>query len=124
MCRFGDGDCADVSNGGTRTARKPHRCSDCQRTIQPGERYEWGKWLYDGVWSGAKQCVHCRAAGVWLHHKCGGYLWTEILEELEEHWRDEPSLRTFKLAKLICLMRCRWRDGTFPVERVRELVAA
>lgn len=43
------------------TARKEHKCCECQRTIKPGERYQ----LYSGVWEGAgmsfKTCRECHA---------------------------------------------------------------
>jgi hypothetical protein len=44
-----------------RTARKPHRCSECGCTIEPGERYLYAKFLSaDGPpWSSYTSCVLC-----------------------------------------------------------------
>lgn len=45
-----------------RTARKPHRCDECSRTVDVGERYwhyaykEWGASTVDD----ARLCAHCR----------------------------------------------------------------
>lgn len=44
-------------------ARRPHRCSDCNRLIQPGERYHRWKGVSDsGIWPGvatSKVCAEC-----------------------------------------------------------------
>lgn len=47
---------ADVS---MRKARKPHKCSECGRRINPGEKYEhyWGK--FDGEVSAIDTCAVC-----------------------------------------------------------------
>ena len=43
-------------------ARKPHRCRECGRAIDPGERY----WKVAGMWEGDffthTDCDHCHAA--------------------------------------------------------------
>lgn len=44
------------------TARKVHRCTECRRTIEPGERYERMAYIDidgDGVHQN-KTCLHCR----------------------------------------------------------------
>jgi hypothetical protein len=42
-----------------KAARKPHKCSECSRTIKPGEAYEhtWGVW--DGNPDSFCTCSHC-----------------------------------------------------------------
>jgi hypothetical protein len=43
------------------TARRPHRCSSCERLIQPGERYHRWKGTSD-MWQGVgtvKECAAC-----------------------------------------------------------------
>ncbi len=42
------------------TARRAHKCCECRKTIEPGDRYVRvaGKWDGEGVWSGA-QHVYC-----------------------------------------------------------------
>lgn len=47
--------------GGSRRARKQHRCVECRRTIEPGETYEYWSWAMDGTVDTAKMCAHCQA---------------------------------------------------------------
>jgi hypothetical protein len=42
-------------------ARKPHRCSDCHRRIDPGETYRRGVGFDGTAWTW-KDCAHCLAA--------------------------------------------------------------
>lgn len=43
-------------------ARKSHRCDECSRTIQPGERYERVRGIWSGFPAVFKTCVWCLAA--------------------------------------------------------------
>ncbi len=45
MC-FTDFDGPSVFRASRHRARKPHKCTECGRTIEPGERYQiaWGVW--------------------------------------------------------------------------------
>lgn len=56
VCDYGDAPA--VYHREERTARKPHRCYECQGTIQPGERYERTAALYD-AWTAACTCSRC-----------------------------------------------------------------
>ena len=38
-----------LGDGGTRTARKPHRCWWCAEAIDAGTKYEWWTWKDDDV---------------------------------------------------------------------------
>lgn len=127
MCAVDFADPADLWNHETRTARKPHPCSDCARTIEPGERYMHHTWLYDGRWDRAKQCRHCVALGDWMEVLCGGYLVGGLMEELTEHW--DEGYRSFAVGRWMIHMRRRWRDGADPVpegvgEAARLVMAA
>lgn len=48
-----------VCSSQMRRARKPHRCDECRRTIEPGELYQrtWGVW--DGEPDSFKACGIC-----------------------------------------------------------------
>ena len=101
-----------------RKARKAHRCSECEREIELGERYMDGRAGYDGSVSVWKTCAHCAAAVSWLQETCRGYLIHGALEDLLEHWNeridaDGRNLRSGYLGRSIIGMRRKWRrrDG-------------
>lgn len=116
MCMIGT---VDSSNGWVRggpvmrTARKTHRCDECSRDINPGERYECASGLMDtegNVYSyTCKTCAHCLAARTWLYMVCRGALYEGVLEDLIEHWDEGPPYRTMTLGRLIVGMRRHWR---------------
>jgi hypothetical protein len=112
MCRI---DYADECDGlwflepGPRRARKAHHCQDCGRTIEPGETYTYGKGLSEGDFFVAKMCEQCVAAGRWLVKVCGGHFWPGVVEELVEHWEEEPDYRSLGLGRLIVGARRHWR---------------
>lgn len=55
----GDVDGVDVYEARWRTARKRHRCCECDETIAPGQRYEYASMCFDGGWGHAKTCETC-----------------------------------------------------------------
>lgn len=42
-----------------RVAKKPHRCGECLRKIQPGERYQVASGKWDGNFDSHKTCADC-----------------------------------------------------------------
>jgi hypothetical protein len=99
----------------TRTARAQYRCVECGRAIRRGEAYICVTGLgYDaGRWATFRTCRHCDALADWLRAVCGGYVYRELHEELEEHWHE--GYRSIALGRLIAAMRHRWREGQSPV---------
>lgn len=67
----------------TRTAVKKHKCSECRRIIEAGERYEHvaGKW--EGCFETFKMCSDCLS--IRSSFFCEGYSFGGMLEELGEH---------------------------------------
>lgn len=105
-----------------RRARKPHQCAECDRVIDPGERYEFTTGLLDGYWDHFHTCAHCLAARVWLERVCHGFLYHAVLEDLEEHWTEHwRPIKTTYLGRLIVLMRRDWtyRGARVPVSQVQ-----
>jgi ribosomal protein S27E len=45
-----------------RTARKAHRCEECGRTIEPGERYSRTAAVWEGDFFTNVACLHCARA--------------------------------------------------------------
>lgn len=113
MCMIDHAEWCEWSSSREHTARKTHRCDECYRDIQPGERYRIGVGGQDGsIWS-EKQCRHCWAASVWLTEVCGGFLWGGVAEDLREHWDVSPKYRTLWLGRAVVGQQRRWRrrDG-------------
>ena len=65
-----------------RTARKPHKCGECRRTIEPGEVYRHESGVWDGGPSSHKTCVDC--VSIREVFFCG-YVYGAVLEKLIEH---------------------------------------
>lgn len=82
LCFYGDSDCsASVYNESWRGARKQHRCCECRRTIERGERYHYTFGVWDGdadQYTTCAQCAEIRVAfaceGAWIF----GQLWDNL----------------------------------------------
>lgn len=61
MCSFDDGERATVWTETQHTARKPHECASCGRTIAVGERYVRHRSMYEGSWWSEACCLPCDA---------------------------------------------------------------
>lgn len=122
MCMVGD-DYVELIKEGTPRAKKPHKCEECDRVIEVGERYISEAWIWEGEFGTSKTCRQCRAAAHWLSIVCSGWMYSMVLEDLMEHVRDEPLLRSSKLVRLVRYGRRDWRrrDGSLiPSEEVLE----
>lgn len=40
-------------------ARKPHRCCECSRAIEPGETHEHATGIWEGRWEQYRTCADC-----------------------------------------------------------------
>jgi hypothetical protein len=80
-----DGETWGVGTIENRTARKIHRCSECGREIQPGERYEYVRGLY----SDCSTCVEVRKH-VFCHD--GGFDVGNMWEVIGLDYLDEMGL--------------------------------
>lgn len=93
-----------------RTARKAHRCGECWRVIQVGERYVGAAGKSEGDFWSAKQCAHCHAATQWLAIVCRGWLYGGVWEDLEDHrWEPRP-IWSLDLGRLIVWYRRGFRN--------------
>lgn len=75
-------------------ARKAHHCHECNRTIQPGERYERVSAKWDGSVDTVKACVYCIAMRdlVEQRAKCFCWLHHHLRDDIRD-WLDEEAYR-------------------------------
>lgn len=116
MCRvdYCDEHCTVLADA-WRRARKPHKCTECGRVIDPGERYHFEAVLFDGAVGPHKTCEHCSVARNWLGWECGGFVYGEVAEEIREHAEEYwPNHATKLLLRLDAGLKARWRrtDGS------------
>ncbi|HNC59759.1 MAG TPA: hypothetical protein PLP33_30335 [Leptospiraceae bacterium] len=82
----------------TRKARKAHRCSECYRQILPGETYNWFTGYIDGGFDVYKTCQHCQVAKEWLNKQCSGYNFTEVQEDITQHFYNGHGITVGRIA--------------------------
>lgn len=58
-CYCGFGERPSIYAADTRKARKKYKCYECFKAVEPGERYERAKMLYEGVWETMLTCDRC-----------------------------------------------------------------
>jgi hypothetical protein len=116
MCAIDDSDHADFVSEVTRKARKEHTCSECFRTIIPGETYFVAAIGSEGSVRTNKRCSHCNVAAGWLEKHCGGWCYGGIREDLEEHWDND--YRADGLQRILIGIRRQWKtfqgEGLLP----------
>lgn len=78
----GDGEPGELVTVEKLKARKPHKCHECERTIEPGTLYTRisGKWY--GEFSTMAECFDCEEIGKALSFGFG-YDWGTLWESLE-----------------------------------------
>lgn len=124
MCMIDDGERSTVWNEVEKTARKAHVCTECRRTINPGESYVRIASLFEGSWDTYKQCAHCCIVTKWLTEECSGYLAHGVYEDIHEHARE---YRTLPLWRLTVGMARKWQRfdgaGLMPIQKMPPLSA-
>lgn len=87
MCMVDDGEGhVEIFKQKHITARKQHKCRECYRVIEKGERYlrEFGITNYREPFD-HKTCRHCEPGRDLVQKKCRGFLYGAICEDLMEH---------------------------------------
>jgi hypothetical protein len=100
MC-FCPDDVPEFSTTTRPKARKPHRCAECHRSVEPGEVYVRAVQKWEGEVSATVFCRDCYAWAMALCQaqrivcECSGWplgdLWDEIREFSSEHLGYDPS---------------------------------
>ena len=84
ICHYGCDDYSPtVCTTTVRTARKAHLCIECGEDIEPGQRYEDVKGLWDGHWDVYKTCIPC--TGIRRDLMTCGYIYGQLREDISEY---------------------------------------
>lgn len=88
---------AQIWESDIRKAAKPHRCCECGRVIEKGQKYEYYSMLFDGSWSHYNTCLICMeiADAFCCDGRLFGELWSSFVEA--DVW---PQLNTSCFDKL------------------------
>lgn len=106
-----DGDPPEMYVDKMVRARKPHKCYECNRRIQPGEEYNRvvGKWDGEfGQYTFCSECHEIQTAFSCDNSRLFGCLW----EEIEEYLFPEMNtgcLSKLTTAKAKAFLMDRWR---------------
>ena len=92
-----------------RTARKPHVCQECWRTIAKKERYFFTAGVGEDGFFASKTCRHCKIAQEWLTKECGGFLFRGVEDDILEHIAEAGYHTPLSLAKIAVGMRRKWQ---------------
>lgn len=115
---------ATVLHSRQQTARKPHRCGECGRIIQPGERYTDERLVWDSTARTLKTCPHCIVARDYLGRECSGWVYTAVEEDISSHYSGDLAndANTRELRLLVKGLAANWTraDGRlWPVPNAR-----
>lgn len=92
MCRIDDCERVEIFQKVDRKARKEHSCSECGRPIAIGETYHYVAGKIEGRLDTYYTCSHCMVGQEWLLKNCGGWIYTQVLEEIREHAEEYPKI--------------------------------
>lgn len=86
-----DGDPAKVFNAAEVTARKEHRCFECELAIAIGAKYERVTGLWEDGWQTYRFCLACSEIAREFSEsgRSFGYLW----EGMRENWAEGANLQ-------------------------------
>jgi hypothetical protein len=81
-----------------RKARKEHKCYECGRVIQRGEKYRNESGIWDGDPRRYKTCSECLSIREVFF--CGGYIYGEVISTLKETFAEAGTVSSDMLADL------------------------
>jgi hypothetical protein len=84
-----DGGYCTILKSSNPIARKEHKCHECYRIIQAGEKYLSETFLYDGKIDLHKTCADC--VSIRENFFSGGWVYGETKAMLREHVMDHDG---------------------------------
>lgn len=94
-------------------ARKPHKCYECCKRINPGETYERVASVFDGDFYTCATCHLCLALRDWTaaHVPCvcwaHGNMNEDCMSTIEHYAHEAPGLYFGALRRLVAIKRTR-----------------
>ena len=110
-CYCDYGERADFYKATRHTARKQHRCYECDHPILPGERYEAVSSLYDGYFERSRTCPRCLDVREYVtaHAPCFCWLRGSMLDDakdtLERYGRESAGFWIGGMKRLLRAQR-------------------
>ena len=127
-----DGEWEHLSSG-YRKARKDHTCTECQRTIEPGERYWFDTMVEVGYGIRTeKMCAHCQGVidvGIALTGCHRSWWYGYVLDWLDESMgfvanvireHDLEPGATVRMLRFVALAKRGWRDESGELTPIPE----
>jgi len=102
-----------------RTARKKHRCGECLKDINPGDKYEYVSGIWDGVPHSYKTCLDCKSVRDVFFD---GWSYTQIWDDFHDNF-DPDSIPEKCIAALIPTARdkvCQWIEDSWDEKEKAE----
>lgn len=106
MCMVDGDDMVTPLQDAWRKARKVHKCQECRRNIQIGESYHYDSFVFEGQLQQHRTCAHCMVARDWLSTNCGGWIFSHVLDDIEEHIGKGDGLT--RLSRIVVGSRRKW----------------
>ena len=85
-----DFDSPEMYRSTMQTARKPHKCCECGKTITPKEKYEYVCGIWEGTFDTHKTCIVCKEIRDTFF--CDGWLFEGLFEYLYNHINDMDGI--------------------------------
>ena len=119
ICLSGpDGEFVEMLVERVVTARKALKCCECHRAVIPGQKYEYAKTLWEGVFTVYRTCMVC--VEIRQAFGCDGWVYEGIWEDFEEYLFEEMNEVCFtrlQTAEAKRFLRERWMQWKGLVRR-------
>lgn len=126
MCRIDDCERVEIFNDSDRKARKEYKCGECYRTIAKGETYHYEAGKIEGYLDTYRTCQHCMVARKWLLRECSGWVYEQVIEEIQEHAEEYPKI-ALGLRKIMIGAKRKWQrkqGGLMPLPLMPRTIEA